>query len=213
MDDITQDDTTINDDDTITTTMTDDEEDAHHLVQFAIHNSPLATLCKKTTAQDIDEMLLTATNDSAINSLIMGHVQSGKSRAMFGLALYLAIRHRHHIVVLLRDFICDASQFQINFENFLQEAIDNSQSHLPDSRFQEIKDLFPILYAGDLKEFNGEDDAFTKGNRTFIESFHDDRGSVSICLCNTIQIRRLSNLLEWTNAKSPLTLFIDEVDC
>jgi hypothetical protein len=180
------------------------------LIDFAIKNGGLDVVCKSQDADVISHLLFSPPKNgsSMIHTLIMGSVQSGKSRVMFALVLFLTVRHHMNIIVLLRDFTCDVHQFHINLERFLQDAVDALHHTFVDSPYHETRDIFPIVYVGDVKN-----DIENMNTEKFRDALFDECGSVHLCLSNATQVGRLNTFFDdFQIEKTQMMLFVDEVD-
>jgi hypothetical protein len=142
-----------------------------------------------------------------LRSLLVGYVQSGKSRLMFAAALFLARVLRSNVLVVVRDFVGDADQFLYNFSEFLENIRsllleDGHDLHTPD-------DVVRACYTGKLSRRNGrlQDPEDIRG-----ALMEGDRGAVLVALANKSQLRCVNDLFASLPGEPALTVFIDEVD-
>lgn len=176
------------------------EQDHDIVLRFLQQKTRLFELLGDTVSLGVH-----ATTREKIFHLIKGHVQSGKSRIIHSLCLYLACVLNHNVVVIVRNFTDDYDQFRRGFETFLLEF------HNFLSAEQDI-DLPNVYYIGDVKRT-------TDGNLNHHEDLVEDLASsvnVVIALANHDQISKLNDCIDYldenTTQHKPLTVIVDEVD-
>lgn len=136
-------------------------------------------------------------------SLIMGYIQSGKSKVLFGASLFLARILRRNVIVVLRDYTSDADQFLFNFKLRFLEAIREEIGSI-----ETTEDIVPVRYAGDLIRPRKGSLLDPTGIRV---AMNEGYGSVIVALANQSQLMSLNEILDTVDEEPP-TLFIDEVD-
>lgn len=147
--------------------------------------------------------------DKKTQCLIKGFVQSGKSRVMYALCLYMTCVLGHNVVVIVRNFMDDYDQFRRGFEKFLLEYRDFCSAGDDDSL-----DLPHVYYAGDVKRTKN-------GDLSHHEDFIGDLSTshnVVIALANHDQLSKFNDCMDHVSndddisVHTPFTVIIDEID-
>lgn len=134
--------------------------------------------------------------DKNTTFLIKGPVQSGKSRLIYALTLFLSNRDdASNVLVILRNFRGDAEQYQRGWRNFLDEvAGDTIKTH----------------YLGKLsRKKSGE----LVGSEPLLQDLKANKSCKMIALAHHDHLGNLLECLEKTDShQKPLTIIMDEVD-
>jgi hypothetical protein len=178
----------------------DDEEES--IFSYILDQTPIAGVfgcLEKTSLIQKKKKIEEALSPNGF-SLIMGYIQSGKSKVLFGSSLFLARILKRNVIIILRNYTSDADQFLFNFQlgflEGLREVVESGTT----------EDIVSVRYTGDLvKRQNGILDP--SGIQDIMNS---GLGSVIVALANQTQLLCLNELL--SHVEEPPTVFIDEVD-
>ena len=132
--------------------------------------------------------------------LIKGAVQSGKSRILYSLILFLTFID-HHVIVLLRNYFGDYEQFHRGWQNFIQEFQNFSAGvSVPSTHF--LGNITRQKSTGKLVR-----------HEKLAADLRSGVGCLTIGLSNGDHVQKFLDC--WTSASdsdSSLSLLIDEVD-
>jgi len=155
----------------------------------------------------LDNSLVKKNNDDIDYTLIKGCVQSGKSRIIYSLCLYLSCYIKSNIVIILRNFTHDYDQFLRGFQRFVMEFQD----------YIELNGVFDleqpnIYYIGNIKR---KKDNSLYNHEDMIQDM-SNTSNVIVALANSEQLSKINDCIDLlceNNGKNyPLNVIIDEID-
>lgn len=179
------------------------------ILSFIIRDTPLPKVfgCGPgDVASEIRDGLTAPDDDETASTLIMGFIQSGKSKVIFASCLFLSRLMKQNVIVVLRDFISDSEQFRYNFTlNFLESlrAAMIEAGH----DIETTDEIISVHYAGDL--IRPHDGGLTDP-RDMQGALMSGQGAVVVALANQVQLLALNEILDRLDTKP--TIFLDEVD-
>lgn len=188
--------------------MEDEEEEMdpedETILSFIMKNTPLPQVFG--SASRIRDGLTAPEGDDTTSTLIMGFIQSGKSKVMFGSCLFLSRLMNQNVIVILRDYTSDSHQFRHNFTvNFLESL----RSTMIDAghNIETTEDIISVRYAGDLVRPHDGD---LTDPRDMHGALTSGQGAVVVALANQVQLLALNEILDRVDIQP--TVFLDEVD-
>jgi len=196
----------------VTENVLDEEEET--IFHFLLETTPLGRIFECTPEQTLEEQyrrivfaLMPPEEATHWFSIIMGYIQSGKTRMLFASTLFLARFLNQKVIVILRDFTSDYEQFVFNLETRFLEDI---RAELIDAGHPigSVSDILRVRFMGDVVRH--KDGTLTDPTH-ISECLYDDEGIVVVALANSVQMLALNELLDHAEHRSPIVL-IDECD-
>lgn len=147
--------------------------------------------------QDADDVL---TNTEKVNALIMGSVQSGKSRTIHALALYQITKIKKSVVILVRNCCADLEQMEIGLVKFIEELTNYTDENA-------LGDEEIIFNISDIVESRNKN---LRGHEVLMAKLLNEKPVIILCMANPQCVRKLNFCLNDANSK--VLTIVDECD-
>lgn len=147
--------------------------------------------------RDLEEIMF---SPEKLNALVLGAVQSGKSRLIHALTLYYILVVKEPVVVMLRNCSADLEQMGRGFELFLEEFYDYAEINVEEEVVFHIND---IHQPRKMEEMRGHEEIFSALERR-------ERGCVLLCLANVDNVKKANACLGVASRK--VLTIVDECD-